>query len=120
MQNTINIGWLDVSVRQVCRLTILDHGRLPRAIAQLPDPENQYPSLCVFLGGKRKKILLLTRCWFPVIFHVLFGLSEFEGSSMFFREVKYLLLENRVYFGSVVSSDFKYPFPCQASTSILL
>lgn len=54
MQNTIDIGWLDIGVRENSSLGVLDRGRLPQVVDQLPDPRNQYPSLCVFLGGKIK------------------------------------------------------------------
>ncbi|KAJ5600708.1 hypothetical protein N7450_001775 [Penicillium hetheringtonii] len=54
MQNTIDIGWLDVGTREDSRLAVVDYRRLPRIVAELPDPETQYPSLCVFLGGKSK------------------------------------------------------------------
>ena len=54
MQNTIDVGWLDTGVREDSSLGVLDRGRLPQVVDQLPDPRNQYPSLCVFLGGKIK------------------------------------------------------------------
>ncbi|KAJ5875185.1 uncharacterized protein N7473_012532 [Penicillium subrubescens] len=54
MQNTIDIGWFDIGVREDSSLAVLDHGRLPNVVNQLPDPQNQYPSLCVFLGRQTK------------------------------------------------------------------
>ncbi|KAJ6114197.1 hypothetical protein N7512_007642 [Penicillium capsulatum] len=54
MQNTKDIGWLDVGVREDSRLAVLDHGRLQRVVDDLSDPDNQCPSLCVFLGGNAK------------------------------------------------------------------
>lgn len=54
MQNTIDIGWLDIGVREDSRLAVLNQGRLQRVIDDLSDPDNQYPSLCVFFGGKTK------------------------------------------------------------------
>lgn len=54
MQNTIDIGWLGIGTREDSRLAVVDHKRLSRIVAELPDPETQYPSLCVFLGGKSK------------------------------------------------------------------
>ncbi|CAI7615458.1 unnamed protein product [Penicillium pancosmium] len=58
MQNTIDIAWLDVGIREDSRLAVLDHGRLSRIVAQLSSPESQRPSLCVFLGGKGKDYAL--------------------------------------------------------------
>lgn len=58
MQNTINIAWLDVGVREDSRLAVFDHGRLSRIVAQLSCPDTQRPSLCVFLGGKSKDYAL--------------------------------------------------------------
>jgi hypothetical protein len=54
MQNTIDIGWFDIGVREDSSLAVLDHGRLPHVVNQMPDPQNQYPSLCVFLGRQTK------------------------------------------------------------------
>lgn len=62
MQNSIDIGWLDIGLREDFRPAILDHGRLQRVVAELPDPENQYPSLCVFLGGKARGYALQQLC----------------------------------------------------------
>jgi hypothetical protein len=58
MQNSIDIGWLDVGVREDSRLAVLDQGRLQKVVAELIDPEKQRPSLCVFLGGKSKDYAL--------------------------------------------------------------
>lgn len=58
MQNSIDIGWLDVGIREDSRLAVLDHNRLHHVISELSDPEGQYPSLCVFLGGKAKDYAL--------------------------------------------------------------
>lgn len=54
MQNSIDIGWLDVGTREDSTLAIQDHGRLQRVLSELCDQDNQRPSLCVFLGGKTK------------------------------------------------------------------
>lgn len=54
MQNSIDIGWLDVGTREDSTFAIQDHGRLRRVVSELEDQDNQYPSLCVFLGGKTK------------------------------------------------------------------
>ncbi|OQE10096.1 hypothetical protein PENFLA_c094G09948 [Penicillium flavigenum] len=54
MQNSIDIGWLDVGTREDSTLAIQDNGRLRRVVSELCDQDNQYPSLCVFLGGKTK------------------------------------------------------------------
>jgi hypothetical protein len=54
MQNSIDIGWLDVGTSEDSTFAIQDHGRLQRVVSELCDQDNQYPSLCVFLGGKTK------------------------------------------------------------------
>lgn len=54
MQNTIDTGWFDIGVREDSSFAVLDYGRLPNVVNQLPDPQNQYPSLCVFLGKQTK------------------------------------------------------------------
>jgi hypothetical protein len=54
MQNSINIGWLDVGMREDSTFLVQDYGRLQRVLSELRDQDNQYPSLCVFLGGKTK------------------------------------------------------------------
>ncbi|OQE65362.1 hypothetical protein PENNAL_c0212G04981 [Penicillium nalgiovense] len=54
MQNSIDIGWLDVGTREDSTFAIQDNGRLRRVVSELCDQDNQYPSLCVFLGGKTK------------------------------------------------------------------
>ncbi|KAJ5921086.1 Patatin-like serine hydrolase [Penicillium verhagenii] len=54
MQNSIDIGWLEIGIREDSSLAVLDHRRLRSVIAELFNPENQYPSLCTFLGGKTK------------------------------------------------------------------
>lgn len=54
MQNSIDIGWLDIGILEDSRLAVLDSGRLQRVVAELSDPANQYPSLRAFLGGKAK------------------------------------------------------------------
>ena len=54
MQNTIDIGWLDIGVQEDSRLAVLNQGRLQRVIDDLPDPDTQHPSLCVFFSGKTK------------------------------------------------------------------
>lgn len=54
MQNSIDIGWLDVGTSEDSTFAIQDHGRLRRVVSELYDQDNQYPSLCVFLGGKTK------------------------------------------------------------------
>ncbi|OQD97721.1 hypothetical protein PENSOL_c011G11247 [Penicillium solitum] len=58
MQNSIDIGWLDVGTREDSTLAIQDHGRLQRVLSELCDQDNQHPSLCVFLGGKTKNYAL--------------------------------------------------------------
>ncbi|KAJ6115286.1 hypothetical protein N7486_001064 [Penicillium sp. IBT 16267x] len=58
MQNSIDIGWLDVGIREDSRLAVLDRGRLQQVMAELFNPEKQHPSLCVFLGGKNSQIKL--------------------------------------------------------------
>lgn len=58
MQNSIDIGWLDVGIREDSRLAVLDQGRLQKVVAELINPEKQHPSLCVFLGGKSKNYAL--------------------------------------------------------------
>ncbi|KAJ5456073.1 uncharacterized protein N7458_004337 [Penicillium daleae] len=55
MQNSIDVGWLDVGVGEDSRLAVQDYGRLQRVVSQLSDQDNQYPSLCVFLGGEIKR-----------------------------------------------------------------
>ncbi|OQE66362.1 hypothetical protein PENNAL_c0188G01118 [Penicillium nalgiovense] len=54
MQNSIDIGWLDVGTREDSTFAIQDNGRLRRVVSELCDQDRQYPSLCVFLGGKTK------------------------------------------------------------------
>ncbi|KAJ5084790.1 hypothetical protein NUU61_009369 [Penicillium alfredii] len=54
MQHMRDISWLDIGLREDSRLAVLDHGRLQQVVAELPDPDDQYPALCVFLGGKVK------------------------------------------------------------------
>lgn len=49
--HTENTAWFDIGIREDARPAFLDHGRLPNIINDLPNPEEQYPSLCVFLGG---------------------------------------------------------------------
>ena len=53
-----NIAWLDVGLREDSKPAILDHGRLRQVVSALPDPENQFPSLCVFIGKKAKQTAL--------------------------------------------------------------
>jgi hypothetical protein len=46
MQNSIDIGWLDVGTREDSTFAIQDNGRLRRVVSELCDQDNQYPSLC--------------------------------------------------------------------------
>ncbi|KAJ6070721.1 hypothetical protein N7467_012040 [Penicillium canescens] len=58
MQHREDIGWLDIGVQEDSRPAVLDSGRLKDVIAQLSEPESQYPSLCAFIGGKLKDSVL--------------------------------------------------------------
>ncbi|KAL2801854.1 patatin-like phospholipase [Aspergillus granulosus] len=50
-------SWLEVNTGQNGAL-VRDHGRLSQVISELPHPDQQYPILSVFLGGKRKDHIL--------------------------------------------------------------
>ncbi|KAL4888218.1 patatin-like phospholipase [Aspergillus ambiguus] len=54
MRPSEDIGWLDVGLGGHTHFTLLDYGRMERLITELADPINQSPSLCVFIGNKRK------------------------------------------------------------------
>ncbi|KAJ5566719.1 uncharacterized protein N7459_010101 [Penicillium hispanicum] len=55
MQNHQNVSWLHTGVGDDSRPAVLDYGRLQRVIAELPNPSEQHPSFCVFLGGKARE-----------------------------------------------------------------
>jgi hypothetical protein len=58
MQHQEDIGWLDIGVQEDKRPAILDSGRLNDVVAQLSQPESQYPSVCAFIGGSFKDSVL--------------------------------------------------------------
>jgi hypothetical protein len=53
MSRKIDSSWLEIHAGQKGAF-VRDHGRLARLISDLPQPEQQYPALSIFLGGKRK------------------------------------------------------------------
>ncbi|KAJ5239565.1 hypothetical protein N7468_004184 [Penicillium chermesinum] len=53
-----NIAWLDVGLQEDSRAAVRDYGRLRELISQLPTPQKQYPSICVFLGGRFKQTVM--------------------------------------------------------------
>lgn len=50
-------SWLKLSLGQDQAL-VRDHGRLTQLVSELPRPEQQYPTLSIFLGGKAKNTAL--------------------------------------------------------------
>ncbi|CAG7958067.1 unnamed protein product [Penicillium salamii] len=54
MQHKEDIGWLDIGKQQNSRLAVVENRRLKDIISQLEKPEEQYPSLCAFIGGPFK------------------------------------------------------------------
>ncbi|CAG8428380.1 unnamed protein product [Penicillium salamii] len=58
MQHKEDIGWLDIGKQQNSRLAIVENRRLKYIISQLENPEEQYPSLCAFIGGPLKNCAL--------------------------------------------------------------
>ncbi|GFF96240.1 hypothetical protein IFM53868_08435 [Aspergillus udagawae] len=53
MSRKIDSSWLEIHAGQK-GVFVRDHGRLARLISDLPQPEQQYPALSIFLGSKRK------------------------------------------------------------------
>ncbi|KAJ5946398.1 hypothetical protein N7454_003237 [Penicillium verhagenii] len=58
MQNSIDIGWLEIGIREDASLAVLHRDRLEKVVNELLNAETQHPSLCCFLGGKTKDYAL--------------------------------------------------------------
>jgi hypothetical protein len=53
MSRKIDSSWLEINAGQN-GVFVRDHGRLAKLISELPQPEQQFPALSIFLGGKGK------------------------------------------------------------------
>ncbi|KAE8383882.1 patatin-like phospholipase [Aspergillus bertholletiae] len=58
MQRIDDISWLGLGLGESKKFTLLDYGRLDRVITEMGDPANQYPTLCVYMGGRSKDACL--------------------------------------------------------------
>ncbi|GMF77642.1 unnamed protein product [Aspergillus oryzae] len=58
MQRIDDISWLGLGLSESKKFTLLDYGRLDRVITEMGDPANQYPTLCVYMGGRSKDACL--------------------------------------------------------------